>query len=228
MGWANLFSRRPVGIQPMAQNTPVTPAKAAGGIGLILAAALGAVYVNEGGYANHPSDKGGETMYGVTISTARSFGYRGPMRDFPQHCTPAKPICADLVYTTSYIDKPGYRPMASIEPAVLFELVDSAVLHGPSRSSMWFQASLNTLCGSGLRVDGQAGPQTIRAYETCQREQGAVNLCLKTLETLDGTQRRFFDRIVARDPSQRVFYRGWINNRVGNVKRGKCADWRVG
>ena len=233
MSLLNLFWRRADGraggIQPMGvQSTPAAKAAPiAGGIGLILAAALSAVYVNEGGHANHPADRGGETMWGVTTATARSFGYRGPMRDFPKNCTSAKPICADLVYTTNYIDKPGSRPMAKIEPAVLFELVDSAVLHGPQRASMWFQASLNTLCGSALRIDGATGPRTIAAYETCQRQQGAVNLCLKTLETLDGTQKRFFDQIVARDPSQRVFYRGWTSKRIGNVKRGKCADWRM-
>lgn len=195
-------------------------------IGLVIAAALASqVYPNEGGYADHPNDRGGKTMYGVTERTARDFGYHGQMRDFPKHCSAAKPICADLVYTTRYIDKPGYRPMAGIEPAVFFELVDSAVLHGPGRPSMWFQASINTLCSARLGVDGKVGPATIRAYQACQQTQGDVNLCLKMLETLDATQKRFFDRIVANNPSQRVFYRGWVNRRVGNVPRGQCADW---
>lgn len=206
---------------------PSPAAKTGGGIALILTAVLGAVYVKEGGYVDHPADRGGKTNHGITEPVARQFGYRGHMRDFPKHCTPAKPICADLIYTTSYIDRPGYRPMAGIEPAVFFELVDSAVLHGPSRSSMWFQGSLNALCGSGLKVDGQVGVKTVSAYQECQFQQGRVNLCLKTLETLDGAQKRYFDRIVAGNPSQRVFYRGWVNHRIGNVSRAKCADWRA-
>lgn len=237
MALLDLFWKRTDGrsgdIQPLAipPGKPLTTGQkagiAAGTIGLVITAALGAVYKNEGGYANHKADRGGETMYGVTIGTARQFGYRGAMRDLPKHCTDNAPVCADLIYTKLYIDGPGYRPMAGIEPAVFFELVDSAVLHGQSRASMWFQASLNAVCASGLRVDGKVGGKTIAAYQDCQSRQGGVNLCLKMLDTMDGTQKRFFDRLVVRSPSQKVFYRGWIANRVGNVKRGKCADWQV-
>lgn len=216
-------------ISPAEAMRNATPKQKAGGgaiVLLVIGAALASqVYPNEGGYVNNKADRGGETHFGVTIKTARSFGYKGPMRDFPKHCSADKPICADLVYTTWYIDRPGYRPMAEAEPAVFFELVDSAVLHGPGRPSMWFQASINTLCGAKLAVDGKVGPATVGAYQACQKAQGDVNLCLKMLETLDATQKRFFDKIVANNPSQRVFYRGWVNRRVGNVPRGQCADW---
>lgn len=201
------------------------PRAAIAGVGLVVTASLSAVYVNEGGHANHKADRGGETIWGITEKTARSYGYKGAMRDFPKHCTPAKPICADLIYRTSYIDRPGYKPMAAIEPAVFFELVDSAVLHGPPRASGWFQGGLNAICGSGLQTDGVVGPKTIAAYRTCQDQQGDVNLCLKMLETMDRAQLKFFEAIVARDPSQRVFLRGWVNKRVGNVPRAKCIRW---
>ncbi len=35
----------------------------------------------EGGYVDHPDDKGGPTMWGITQNTARAHGYRGDMRD---------------------------------------------------------------------------------------------------------------------------------------------------
>lgn len=203
----------------------IDPRLGAAAISLVVSAGLGAVYVNEGGFVDHKADRGGATAFGVTEKTARAFGYQGAMRDFPKHCTPTKPICADLVYTTNYIKGPGYLPMATIEPAVFFELVDSAVLHGPPRASGWLQGSLNALCGSGLQTDGVVGPKTIAAYERCQRQQGEVNLCLKVLEAMDAAQRKFFDQIVARDPSQRVFYKGWTTRRIGNVPRAKCIRW---
>ena len=37
----------------------------------------------EGGYSNHPSDRGGETMWGITIAVARDYGYSGNMREMP-------------------------------------------------------------------------------------------------------------------------------------------------
>ena len=34
----------------------------------------------EGGYSNHPDDRGGKTMYGITEAVARDAGYDGDMR----------------------------------------------------------------------------------------------------------------------------------------------------
>jgi Glycosyl hydrolase 108 len=34
----------------------------------------------EGGYSNHPADRGGATRWGVTEAVARAHGYRGDMR----------------------------------------------------------------------------------------------------------------------------------------------------
>ena len=45
--------------------------------------ALEIVLQQEGKYSNDPKDPGGETMYGITISVARQFGYAGEMRDMP-------------------------------------------------------------------------------------------------------------------------------------------------
>lgn len=145
------------------------------------------------------------------------------MRSFPKHCDAEHPICADLVYTTNYIDKPGYRPMAEVEPAVFYELFDSAVLHGPARSSGWFEGAINGVCGAKLQTDGVVGGKTIQAYKDCQFHIGKVPACKRVLDAMDGGQKRFFDAIVRNNPSQRVFYNGWVRQRIGNVDRKKCA-----
>lgn len=191
------------------------------GLGTI-AIALLAIYVNEGGFVDDPHDRGGATNFGVTEKVARKWGYTGRMQDFPKHCDEGQPVCADLIYTTDYIDRPGYRPLASIEPAVLYELTDSAVLHGPGRASKWFQLALNANCGAGLDVDGRIGQKTIAAYQACQAKLGAETACLRVLDSMDGRQRVFFNTLASRDLTQRRFLKGWISRRVGNVDRALC------
>jgi lysozyme family protein len=210
---------------------PISPAEAlranpktAAATALALAATLAAVYANEGGYVDHPHDRGGKTRYGVTEQVARQWGYTGAMRDFPKHCDAGRPVCADRIYTAWYIDGPGYRPFAAIEPAVLDELVDSAVLHGPARASGWFQLSLNATCGARLKVDARVGPATVAAYRQCQQHLGRAQACRMVLDRLDRAQLAFFDTIVARRPAQRIFYRGWTTHRIGNVPRAKCGS----
>lgn len=192
----------------------------------VLAVILGAVYVVEGGYVNNPNDPGGETRYGVTKTVARGFGYTGSMRLFPKHCDAEHPVCADLVYTTNYIERPGFMPLASIEPAVMEELVDSAVNFGPPRPSGWFQESLNELNNAGLVVDRKVGPASIAAYQKLQGRLGKTIACVMTLNKLDAKQRAEYDRLVRRNPRLRVFYKGWIRARIGNVDRAKCVAYQ--
>lgn len=234
MGWMDFFKPRsdgraepqsPMPIEPMALAEPAKPGISKSGIavGSAIALVLGAIYANEGGYVNNKNDRGGETIYGVTVAVARAEGYTGPMRQFPKHCSATQPICADFIYTKRYIDRPGYRPMAAIEPAVLEELADSGVLHGPSRASGWFQQTLNQWCGAKLTVDKQVGPGTIGAYRACQTKLGKVAACRVVLNGMDAKQADFFRAIVANNPSQRVFLKGWLAHRINNVDRSKCG-----
>jgi len=197
--------------------------KVAGGILAAIAAALAGVYVNEGGYADHPNDRGGKTMYGITEKVAREEGYRGDMRYFPKHCTTPAMVCADQIYTERYIEDPGFMPFASIEPAILDEIVDTGVVSGPSVSSQFLQASLNSVCDADIVVDKRVGPRTVAAYQSCQRRYGRISACISMLNSMDAMQERFFRGIVARRPSQKVFLNGWLRLRIGNVDRRKCG-----
>ena len=146
-----------------------------GGIagGIITAAAALAVtftgiYRDEGGYANDPTDRGGETNFGVTIAVAREAGYLGPMRDFPKHCY-NQSVCADKIYNELYVRRPGFLPMYSVEPAIADKLVNTGINMGPKWPISWFQIAINV---GGVQVDTDArmGPKTVAAYRQLQQQ----------------------------------------------------------
>lgn len=56
---------------------------------------------------NDPSDKGGETNYGITVATARANGYKGAMRDLPLQT-------AKDIYRNEYLVKPGFRKYGGV------------------------------------------------------------------------------------------------------------------
>src|SRR5690625_2810903 len=64
----------------------------------------------EGAYSNNPADKGGETMYGITVSVARANGYSGPMANMPR-------AVAERLYRDRYVVAPRFdKVLALSEP----------------------------------------------------------------------------------------------------------------
>ena len=104
---------------------------------------------HEGGYVNHPSDPGGETNWGITVSVARAHGYRGPMRELPMST-------AKQIYRKSY-----WEPCRADElPAVVrYAVFDAAVNSGVSQSIKWLQRAV------GTEPDGKFGPKTLAAVK---------------------------------------------------------------
>lgn len=191
-----------------------------GALGAVAAALIAGVIAVEGGYVNHAADPGGETNMGITKAVAVKHGYTGPMRSLPRGV-------AESIYYESYLVKPGYAPLVEIDAPVTEELFDTTVNMGAPRPSRWFQQSINALCGARLAVDGQVGPGTVTAYASCQGRMGASWLCRNTLDYLDSRQKAEYGRLVRANPKLRVFYKGWVANRIGNVDRAKCTEGRA-
>ncbi|MGH6659727.1 MAG: glycoside hydrolase family 108 protein [Sphingomicrobium sp.] len=208
---------------PQPVTVPAKEKAAVGGLmAVALAAILAAVYADEGGYVNNPNDPGGATRYGVTQKVARAAGYRGDMRNFPMHCSASAKVCSDDIYIRDYIVRPGWMPMVAIDPALADELVNTTVNMGALRPSRWFQMSLNEL-GAKVAVDGKVGPQSIAAYRSAQARYGKAPACVAMLDRLDLRQKAEYGRLVARNPKLKIFYKGWIAYRIGNVDRKQCG-----
>lgn len=169
------------------------------------------VIAREKGYANNPNDTGGETMWGITIATARRNGYAGAMRDLPRST-------ASLIYLREYVTAPGFDRVAAINAAIGEELVDSGVNCGPGLPGPWLQRTLNLMNRGAklfpdLVVDGALGPATLSALKTVLTQRGAdgERVIMRSLNCLQGA--RYFD-ITERRAANEEFFFGWMLNRV--------------
>jgi lysozyme family protein len=166
----------------------------------------------EGGYSNHPADRGGETNWGITIATARAAGYGGPMRTMPQ-------AVARDIYRRRYVEVPGFGLIVPLSPAIAAELVDTGVNMGPGVAARFLQRVLNALNRQGrdwgdIAVDGAVGPGTVAALRAAMKARGraeAERIILRGLNALQGA--RYIELAEGRQANE-AFVWGWLDKRV--------------
>lgn len=147
---------------------------------------------HEGGYSNNPADTGGETMYGVTIATARRNGYYGPMRDLPLF--KAKEIAKREYWASVRADE--------LPDAVRFDVFDAAYHAGPERAAKLLQQAVGF---TGNAVDGKIGPNTLKAAH------------LVNPQLLDKRFAGYRLRFLASLSSWSSFNRGWARRIATNL-----------
>jgi lysozyme family protein len=166
----------------------------------------------EGGYSNHPADRGGATRWGVTEKVARAHGYRGDMRSFPRDEAVA-------IYRRIYWVRPGFDRVAEIAPRVAAELFDTGVNMGPDTAAAFVQRALNALNRGAtdypdISVDRKIGPRTLAALRGFIDRRGVRGeiVLLKAIEALQGER---YMRLAEQRPGNEAFLYGWLANRLG-------------
>ena len=138
------------------------------------AAALSAVLLHEGGWANNPKDPGGATMKGVTLATYRR--YRpGATKEQLRNISDEE---LRTIYRDGYWDEVRGDDLPS---GIDFATFDFAVNSGPSRAAKFLQRVL------GVTQDGVIGPVTLSAAQSANPEAVIRHLCdqrLAWLQTL--------------------------------------------
>jgi len=170
------------------------------------------IIAREGGYVNHPDDKGGPTCWGITQKTARAHGYSGDMRNLTKDQ-------AMSIYLADYWTGPAFDDVARLSPALANELCDTGVNMGPAVASKWFQRWLTAMNAQGslypdLEPDGHIGPRTISALKDYLAKRGDEGE-LVLLRALNCTQgNRYLELAEGRERNESFLY-GWIKERVG-------------
>ncbi|HEY7770827.1 glycoside hydrolase family 108 protein [Longimicrobium sp.] len=150
-------------------------------------------------FTNDPDDHGGATRYGVTQRV-----YDAHRQRAGQPLQSVKFITMDEVRT---LYRRGYWGPAhgdQAQPPLDLVLFDTGVLMGVGRATRFLQTAL------GVAADGAAGPATLAALAAASPRAVAVRVA-------DLREARL-RKIVANDPSQGKFLKGWLN-RLNDLRR---------
>ena len=167
------------------------------------------VLKHEGGYTNHPADKGGPTKFGITWRVWRDYCH---INDLPQ--TPINRITvedAGGVYRRNYWNVVAGDWLAA---GVDYAVFDGGVNSGTHRGAKWLQRAINRCLPKGearIKVDGRIGPVTIAAARECSVPALINAICDLRMGMLRHLKKLF-----------PVFGKGWTR-RVGEVRQ--AAKW---
>ena len=168
----------------------------------------------EGGYVNHPADKGGPTRYGITEAVARAHGYGGSIAELPREE-------AEAIYRRLYWLRPRFDEVSVRAPTVAAELFDTGANMGPAVAATFLQRALTALNRNGkdyadLVPDGRVGPATLSALDAFLKVRGrerGETVLLRALEALQGER---YLRLAEQRPANEAFLYGWLANRIGS------------
>lgn len=166
----------------------------------------------EGGYVNHPNDRGGPTNFGITQQVARAFGFTGDMKALPR-------ATAVAIYRERYWTGPKFDQLAAVFPQIAHEMFDTGINMGQATVAKFVQRVLN-VCNRGasdypdIGADGNIGKMTLAAAQGLKAKRGvAAGEVLR--KAIDGLQAARYVEIAEDNPSQESFAYGWLANRIG-------------
>lgn len=176
----------------------------------------------EGGYANHPNDKGGETYKGIARKRHPNWnGWSfidaikkkvGPYADRINREGEKDATLQQYVfrfYKEQFWDALNLDHIK--DERVARELYDTGVNMGTGRAALFFQRVLNVLnrgerAYPNLRLDAIVGPNTITRFN--QLSESDRFIAWKLLNCLQGEK---YISICENDESQEIFMRSWAS-----------------
>lgn len=175
----------------------------------------------EGGYSNHPNDRGGETWKG--IARKKHPNWNGwPVVDqlrssssFPKNLDNNAQLKGFVAafYKKQFWD--ALRLDDIVDAKIAGKLFDMAVNIGVSTAAKFLQKALNLLNDrqrlyKDLAIDGQVGPVTVGAVNNHPRPDNLY----KALNVLQGGH---YLEIGEHAESQEAFMNGWFSNRIASL-----------
>lgn len=173
-----------------------------------------AVIAREGGYSDHPADRGGKTRWGITDKVARLHGYDGPISALPR-------TRAVQIYRSDYWEAPKLPDIDALSTKIAEKLFDCGVNMGPRTAIRFLQRALNALNRqeqdyADLTKDGRIGPATLKALSSFLTRRGRVGEQI-LLRAIDALQATHYIHLSEQRPANEAFLYGWLSNRIGTI-----------
>ena len=149
----------------------------------------------EGGYSNHPSDPGGETIYGISKKHHPEMWKNG---------VPSKKE-AEGFYKRKFWDVVNGDEIDS--QSIAEELFDTSVNVGTGRAVRFLQQAYN-VCNTtdpDLKVDGVVGPVTTKAVNEFTKSYTTA-----LFNCMNGLQFQHYYSLVLNRQWSKEFFRGWM------------------
>ena len=146
----------------------------------------------EGGFVDHPADRGGPTNYGITQKALAKFlGRPASLKDVKD----MKRETAVAIYTREYIAKPHFDMIENDHLRYL--VIDAGVHHGQGQASKLIQRAAK------VKADGKVGPISLAAINAGDHEFLFDDFLARRI--------RLIGVILEKDHSQAVFAAGWLD-----------------
>lgn len=165
----------------------------------------------EGGHTNDLNDPGSETNHGITIFTARAYGYTGAMQDLTKEQ-------AREIYRKRYWLGPRFADVLPLSARIAGELFDTGVNMGQGVATKFLQRALNVLnlqekTYPDIKVDGAIGDITLHCLQSFLNLRGQPGE--DVLYTMMNSQQAVrYMEIAEKNASQEKYVFGWELQRV--------------
>lgn len=162
----------------------------------------------EGGYVNNPNDLGKETNHGITVATAREFGFTGNMRDLTVEQ-------AFDIYDKGWWQRMRLDQILLMNPMLADRMFDFAINAGRANCIKSLQRILNVLNRQGklysdISVDGGIGTLTLTALAGFIKARGADGLN-RLMFALTCHQVAYYTQISEGREANEEFTYGWYD-----------------
>lgn len=162
----------------------------------------------EGGFVDHPHDRGGPTNWGITERVAREHGFEGDMRDLQREE-------AVRILESDYWYMPNLNLVSHVSMPVAVKLADMGVNMGPAFAGRTLQRWLNAFNQRDprLETDGIIGPRTLEGLTKFVDARGAdgEEVLVRAINCTQG--HRYLEITEGRQTNESFIF-GWMKNRI--------------